>query len=93
MRKIKDLEDWVPQPGGFSGRGDRHPITADQVVIKRVERIVGNTVEFSCVFGDREERYHFHVPDAKTAEQVATVLKDNQGKILLSIADAPIPED
>jgi hypothetical protein len=54
---------------------------------------VGNTVEFSCVFGDREERYHFHVPDAKTAEQVATVLKDNQGKILLSIADAPIPED
>jgi hypothetical protein len=93
MRRIKDLTDWPPQPGGFSARGDSHPYAADQVVIKKVEGISGNIVEFSCLFGEREERYHFHAPDRKTAEQIVTVLNDNLGKLLLSIADAPIPED
>jgi hypothetical protein len=93
MRRVKDLEDWPPQPGGFAGRGYRHPATADQSTIKEVGRIVNNTVNFSCAFDGREERYHFHVPDAKTAGQVASILEKHKGEPLISTAYETIPEE
>jgi hypothetical protein len=37
--------------------------------------------------------YHFFVPDEKTAEKVAAILTDNDGKTLLSIGAIELPPD
>jgi hypothetical protein len=37
--------------------------------------------------------HHFFVPDEKTAEKVAAILTDNDGKTLLSIGTIELPPD
>jgi hypothetical protein len=94
MRRIGDLRHWPPSNfGGYGpGGGDRNPTHASQVAIKDVLGVTSGHVHFSCVFEGEQRTCDFYVPDQKTADQVAAVLKNHTGENLLSIREEAIPE-
>lgn len=90
--KVKDLPDWPPS--NFSVTGGPVPTHADQVTIGEVELVQDKSVTFNGTFdGGKPCRCPFFVPDRKTAEKVAKILRNSKGKILLSIANEELPED
>ena len=92
MRRVMDLPGWIPAPAGATTRGGTFP-TAEQVVIDEVQRVSDTHVDFSGISNSGSVTFHFPMPDKNTAEKVATILKNNNGKGLLSIAFLQIPED
>lgn len=55
--------------------------------------VTSGHVHFSCVFEGEERTCDFYVPDQKTADEVAAILKKHTGENLLSIREEEIRED
>lgn len=85
MARVMDLQGWPPQSAGAHTVGDSFPITVDEVTVESVERVFETCVMFTCRFLGRSVRYHFFVPDRKTADRVSQILIENTGKPLLAI--------
>jgi hypothetical protein len=66
---------------------------AEQVVINEVRRVSDRYVDFSGTWNAGSVTFHFSMLDKNTAEKVATILKNNKGKGLLSIGFHEIPKD
>jgi hypothetical protein len=95
MKRVQDLPDWPPSNFAAFGaaRGHRNPTHAGQVTIKDILRVTNDHVNFSCAFEGGEWTCDFYVPDRKTADQVAAILKKHIGENLLSIREEILPGD
>ena len=91
--RVMDLKGWVPQSGGAFKSGNVFPMSAEQVTIEKILRVMDDHVSFTCDFGGRSEGYDFFVPDKKTANKIAKILNDNVGKTLFSIGFMELPPD
>jgi hypothetical protein len=54
--RVMDLPGWVPQSGGAHRPGDVFPISANEVTIEKVTRVVDKQVGFTCLFQERGGR-------------------------------------
>lgn len=94
MKRVQDLAGWQPVTAeAFSPRGGTFAISIEQVMIKRVVRIVKNRVDLICTFEGKDVNYPFNAPDEKTAQKLGVILNNNIGKTLFSIGTIEIPED
>lgn len=91
--KVKDLPGWPPSNFGSKGFGKSIPTHAQQVTIGEVLNILDDNVYFSCGYGHEVVSATFFVPDADTAQKVASILKEHKGENLLAIAQVEIPAD
>lgn len=94
MTMLMDLANWPPAISGMwkSPYGVGSP-TPKQVAIKEVVRVSGKHVDFKCTFESVDVDYPFDAPDEKTAEKVATILRNHKGMDLISVGNIEIPED
>lgn len=90
MRRMMDLPGWPPNIGSA---WELYPPAADQVTIGQVLKVMPNRVEFTCKFGVRSVFCSFQKLDEKTGQEIAAILRDNTGKILLSIGSVEILSD
>ena len=93
--KMMMLAGWPPEggAGAFDPRGGTFAVSLEQVNVKEVIRIVGKRVDFTCMFGKDVVNYIFNASDEKTAEKVATILRNHKGMDLISVGNTEIPED
>lgn len=92
--RIMDLPEWPPSHfSGSRGRGNTLPTHADQVTIGEVLNVLENCVRFSCGYGSETVACSLFVPDSDSARKVATILREHEGKNLLSIREVEIPSD
>ena len=91
MARVMDLQGWPPQSAGAHTVGDSFPTTLDEVSVESIERVFPTCVMFTCRFQGRSVRYHFFVPDRKTADQVSQILIENTGQPLLTIGTIDLP--
>jgi hypothetical protein len=93
--RVMDLPDWPPSTFAMvgSGRGDRVPTHAEQVIVGNVLETVNACVRFNCDFENRNVVCSFYAPDAKTAEKLAAILKSRSGKNLFNVGPIQIPQD
>jgi hypothetical protein len=94
MLRISDLPEWPPDSSGsYSPGGDTFATGAEEPAIKDVVQIAVKSVTFRCVFRGQLLTYELPTPDARTAQEVASILRENVGKAILSIAMIEIPAD
>ena len=92
--KVMDLPEWPPSHFARAKKpGDTLPTHADQVTIGEVVNVLANCVRFSCGYGEETVTCSLFVPDSETAKKVASILREHEGKNLLSIRDVEIPLD
>jgi hypothetical protein len=94
MLRVSDLPEWPSDSSGsYSPGRDTFATGAEEPAIKDVVQVAVDTVTFRCMFRGQLLTYELPSPDARTAQEVASILRENVGKALLSIAMIEIPAD
>lgn len=87
MQQLSSLSGWPPQGGAgpFDTRKAVFASSPELVTIRRVDRIVGNRVDLTCMFGKEVVTFRFFASSKGMAENVAEVLRSNAGRTLLDL--------
>ena len=87
MQLLSSLSGWPPQGGAgpFDSRKEAFASYPDLVVFRRVDRIVGTRVDITCLFSKEVVTFKFFAANARMAENVAEVLRQNEGRSLLEL--------
>ena len=91
MLRVMDLPHWPPDSGGSFASGDRFSTSAEEVLIDEVTKVDGTKVTFTCTFDGRKLTYDFAAPSVRTAEKLATILRENVGKTLFAVGVIELP--
>jgi len=95
MQQLSSLSGWPPQGGAgpFDVRKEAFASYPELVTVRRVDRIVGSRVDITCMFAKEVVTFRFFAANQGIAENVADVLRRNQGQSLttlgmLNVADS-----
>ena len=91
--RVKDLPGWMPKPVRTMNPRLFGAIDPGQGKIQSVLRLKDDQIVFTCVFSGRPLYFSFPVPDRKTGEKIAEILRMNRGKNLISISVIELPAD
>jgi hypothetical protein len=78
-KRLRDLFDWPPQPGGAYDAGTVFP-TGGEAVVNDVFPVRDTTVTFHGVFKGGTSSYHYFAPNVKTAHKIYAAIAANLGK-------------
>jgi hypothetical protein len=93
MRQVSDLAGWPPQggAGAFDSRAAAFASSPEKVIIQRVNRVVSNRVDITCIFESGVVTFRFFASDPGAAKEMAGFLESNRGNSLQYVGtlDAP----
>jgi hypothetical protein len=95
MKQVLDLAGWPPQggSGAFDSRAAAFVTSPEQVIIRKVDRVVANRVDMTCVFESGVVTFRYFAPDRGSAESMAAMIEANRGKSLQFVGMLIAPED
>jgi hypothetical protein len=87
MKQLSSLSGWPPQGGAgpFDTRKEAFASSPELVTLRRVDRIVGTRVDITCMFRKEVVTFRFFAANQGMAENVAEVLRRNEGQNLLDL--------
>jgi hypothetical protein len=88
--RVRDLENWPPEPCGVYKRSFVSP-SAEQAIIKKVLHMYDIWITFSCEFEGEDHTYDFQTHDKITPPKLKEILENSIGKSLISIGEIEIP--
>jgi hypothetical protein len=93
LMRLMDLPGWMPKPieSLIPHHGDA--LAAGQATIGNILRVMDDHVVFSCLLNGRPFYFDLNVPDRKTSEKVAEILRSSRGKSMISISTIKLPAD
>jgi hypothetical protein len=89
--KVRDLENWPPEPSGIYRRTLVLP-SAEQATIQKVLHMFDIWITFSCEFEENIHTYDFQTLDNGMPPRLKVILEDNIGKSLSSIGEIELPK-
>jgi hypothetical protein len=95
MQQLSNLAGWPPQggAGAFDTRKESFVKTPESVTFRKVDRIVGTSVDLTCLFGKEVVTFRFFASDKGVAENVAEVLGRSGGQTLRDLGMLFISDD
>lgn len=95
MKLVSDLAGWPPQggAGAFDSRASAFKNSPEQVIIRRVNRVVANRVDITCMFESGVVTFRYFAPNPGIAKSMAGLLEDNSGKSLQFVGTLVAPEN
>ena len=95
MKQVSDLQGWPPQggAGAFDSRASSFTNSPELVIIRRVNRVVSNRVDFTCLFKEGVVTFRFFASDPGMAQKMATFFEEDRGQSLQYIGLLPAPEN
>jgi hypothetical protein len=87
MKQLSSLPGWPPQGGAgpFDTRKEAFTNSPQLVTLRRVDRIVGTRIDITCMFAKEVVTFRFFAADKGMAENVADLLRHNEGQNLLDL--------
>ena len=84
MQQLSSLLGWPPEGGAgpFDTRKAAFARSPELVTLRRVDRIVGTRVDITCMFDKQVVTFRFVASNRGIAENVADVLRKNEGRSL-----------
>lgn len=94
MRQVSDLVGWPPKGGSgpFDTRAEAFENFPERVIVRRVDRVVANRVDITCMFDAGIVTFRFFASDPGTAHNMAGFLDLNRGQSLQYIGRLVAPE-
>jgi hypothetical protein len=89
--RVRDLEDWPPEPCGVFKTTFVLP-KAEQAIIQKVLHMFDIWITFSCEFKGRDLTYDFQTLNEGMPPRLKVVLENNIGKSLSSIGEIELPK-
>ena len=89
--RVRDLENWPPEPSGAYKATFVLP-SAEEAIIQKVLHMFDIWITFSCGFEGKDHTYDFQSLDNRTPARLKVILEDNIGKSLFSIGEIEIPK-
>ncbi|HTB96791.1 MAG TPA: hypothetical protein VK716_07265 [Terracidiphilus sp.] len=96
MKLVSQLAGWPPQggAGAFDSRAAAFASSPEKVIIQRVNRVVANRVDFTCLFEKGVVTFRFFAANPGAAKNMAGFIESNRGNSLQQLGnlDAPAEE-
>ena len=94
MRQVSDLAGWPPKGGSgpYDTRATDFANFPERVIVRRVDRVVANRVDITCMFDTGIVTFRFFASDPGTAQNMAGFLELNRGQSLQYIGELTAPE-
>lgn len=94
MRQISELAGWPPQggAGAFDSRAAAFASSPEKVIIQRVNRVVANRVDITCLFESGVVTFRFFASDPGAAKNMAGLIESNRGNSLQHVGTLDVPE-
>jgi len=89
--KVRDLENWPPEPCGIHKATFVSPL-AEQAIIQKVLHMFDIWITFICEFEGNDHTYDFQTCDNTMPPRLKVILEGNIGKSLCSIGGIEIPK-
>lgn len=82
--RVLELAGWPPQggSGAFDTRAASFKDYPEQIVIRKVDRVVNTRVDITCMFAQGLVTFRYYAPDQGTAQTMAGIIEQNRGKSL-----------
>lgn len=95
MKQVSDLQGWPPQggSGAFDSRAAAFKNSPEQVIIRKVDRVVANRVDMTCVYESGVVTFRYFAPNRTGAESMAAMLEENRGKSLYFVGTLQAPSE
>jgi hypothetical protein len=88
-KRLRELPDWPPQPGGAYDASTRFPI-AGEAVITEVFPVTGMEVTFHGKFEGHQHSYHYFAESEKIAARIREAVFANVGRTVSDLGELEI---
>jgi len=94
VRQVSDLAGWPPTGGSgpYDTRASAFASFPERVIVRRVDRVVANRVDITCMFDNGIVTFRFFAADPGTAQNMAGFIELNRGQSLQYIGQLTAPE-
>jgi hypothetical protein len=91
IMKVRGLEGWPPQPGGFFKTSYIVP-SSEEAVIEKVVGVLDDNVCFTGTANRNRHTYDFKAPNGEVALNLKRILESNIGKSVFSVGDVELDD-
>jgi hypothetical protein len=89
--KVRDLEEWPPQPGGSYKTSYAVP-SSEESMIEKVVSVLDDNVCFTGTANGIQHTYDFKALNDKIALNLKKILESNIGKSVFSVGDVELDD-
>ncbi len=87
--RVRELQDWPPQPGGAYSPGAVIPV-GGEALVSEVFPVSDKILTFRGTFDKDSHSYHYKADTHKIALQLHEIVSKNVGKTVLSLGEFEI---